>query len=327
MAGGANFKNAYLGHMASETVVSHNVMTSGMLPKNMGWADEWYRDVDGVLGTPGDMYVSGSMTQPQFDTLVQQGLPEARGLPEGEVPGQGRRRGRPEELRGVRDERPVDRHPGHLRRPQLRLRRRRDVDNTWRGPVGVNVPTYITEPTVAPACPAEDHFYVDANTDLNYGTLTTSPAWMYPLQGNRDISGNDPTTRVVTSGRPMRRSGHGQRGLERDAPDLGGIDKAGHMWGGLNDVPPYPAGAEDPLSHMANAAKVADEQVGRVIAKLKDRRPARRDARRADHRPRAADQRDNYYGLDGVNVAATSTGTTAPTPTRPTSRLSRRSRS
>ena len=22
---------------------------------------------------------------------------------------------------------------------------------------------------------------------------------------------------------------------------VGGIDKAGHMWGGLNDVPPYPA--------------------------------------------------------------------------------------
>ena len=44
---------------------------------------------------------------------------------------------------------------------------------------------------------------------------------------------------------------------------LGGIDKAGHMWGGLNDVPPYPVGA-DPLSHMADAAKVADEQVGRV---------------------------------------------------------------
>ena len=40
------------------------------------------------------------------------------------------------------------------------------------------------------------------------------------------------------------------------------------MWGGLNDVPPYPAGAEDPMSHMANAAKVADEQVGRIIEKL-----------------------------------------------------------
>ena len=53
MAGGANFPNAYLGHMGSETVVSHNVMTSGMLPKHMGWADEWFRDADGVLGTAG----------------------------------------------------------------------------------------------------------------------------------------------------------------------------------------------------------------------------------------------------------------------------------
>ena len=53
MAGGANYQHAYLGHMGSETVVSHNVMTSGMLPKHMGWADEWYRDGDGVLGTAG----------------------------------------------------------------------------------------------------------------------------------------------------------------------------------------------------------------------------------------------------------------------------------
>ena len=30
----------------------------------------------------------------------------------------------------------------------------------------------------------------------------------------------------------------------------GGIDKAGHMWGGLNDVPPYPGG-DDPQTHMA----------------------------------------------------------------------------
>ena len=32
----------------------------------------------------------------------------------------------------------------------------------------------------------------------------------------------------------------------------GGIDKAGHMWGGLNDVPPYPGG--DPQTHMAELA-------------------------------------------------------------------------
>jgi arylsulfatase A-like enzyme len=47
---------------------------------------------------------------------------------------------------------------------------------------------------------------------------------------------------------------------------LGGIDKAGHMWGGLNDVPPYPGADED--THMAEAARVADEQVGRIMDKL-----------------------------------------------------------
>ena len=42
---GVNFKKAYVGDMASETVVSHNVMVSGLFPKHMGWSDEAIRDV------------------------------------------------------------------------------------------------------------------------------------------------------------------------------------------------------------------------------------------------------------------------------------------
>jgi len=38
MHDGVNYRNAYLGHMGSETVISHNVITSGQLPKDMGWA-------------------------------------------------------------------------------------------------------------------------------------------------------------------------------------------------------------------------------------------------------------------------------------------------
>ena len=51
MHDGVNFDNAYLGHMASETVITHNVITSGQLPKDMGWGDEAYRDVDKVLAS------------------------------------------------------------------------------------------------------------------------------------------------------------------------------------------------------------------------------------------------------------------------------------
>ncbi len=47
---GIDFNKAYVGDMAAETVVSHNVMVSGLLPKHMGWSDEAFRDVNNVTG-------------------------------------------------------------------------------------------------------------------------------------------------------------------------------------------------------------------------------------------------------------------------------------
>src|SRR5680860_1136685 len=47
MADGVDTPRGYLGHTGSVTVVTHNVITSGMLPKNMGWTNEGFRDVDG----------------------------------------------------------------------------------------------------------------------------------------------------------------------------------------------------------------------------------------------------------------------------------------
>jgi hypothetical protein len=69
---GVSYRNAYLGHMASETVVSHNVMVSGQFPKHMGWSDEAYRDAENVLGNGMDqIYVTGDLTQANFDSLVR----------------------------------------------------------------------------------------------------------------------------------------------------------------------------------------------------------------------------------------------------------------
>ena len=66
MRDGVNFDNAYLGHMASETVITHNVLVSGLFPKNMGWVDEAYRDTEGLLGTAGSMWITGDLTLQQF---------------------------------------------------------------------------------------------------------------------------------------------------------------------------------------------------------------------------------------------------------------------
>ena len=49
MQRGTDYPRCTLGHLGAETVVTHNVLTTGVLPKRMGWSDEYIRDVDGVL--------------------------------------------------------------------------------------------------------------------------------------------------------------------------------------------------------------------------------------------------------------------------------------
>jgi arylsulfatase A-like enzyme len=69
------------------------------------------------------------------------------------------------------------------------------------------------------------------------------------------------------------------------------------MWGGLNDVPPYPGG--DKQTHLAELARIADEQVGRVVQRLKDDGLLDETliVLTADH----GQQTSRYfYGLDGV---------------------------
>jgi arylsulfatase A-like enzyme len=50
---------------------------------------------------------------------------------------------------------------------------------------------------------------------------------------------------------------------------LGGIDKAGHMWGADHDVQ-TPPGSEDYQTHVEAAAKIADEELGHMLQKLED---------------------------------------------------------
>ena len=60
---GTNFKNAYLGYMASETVIAHNVIMSGQLPKHMGWIDEAYRDAETCSArAPAPMHITGDLS-------------------------------------------------------------------------------------------------------------------------------------------------------------------------------------------------------------------------------------------------------------------------
>ena len=264
MRRGVSFDNAYLGHMASETVISHNVITSGKLPRNMGWSDEAYRDVDNVLGGgAGAMWISGSLTRDQFNLLIAHGgYPKLPDYLHGAYPGSkyivvGEKNYAAYSSSGPTGDITVTFSSRNF-----------DCDgdgtNNWRGPTGYNVPPYIADPSCG-------RYYVDSSTSLDYGTATTPPAWMYPLDGNRFVPGFDPKhlggdVWVADAAMDMM----GREPWSGMLLTLGAIDKASHMWGGITDDAEYPPGSPEEMAHLRFVARTADEQVGRVVDRLRE---------------------------------------------------------
>jgi hypothetical protein len=267
MDGGVNFKNAILGHLAAETVISHNVMTSGMLPKHMGWSNEVMRDVDDIFGAAeGEYVVTSSMGCGQFATLVQhEGYPklgdylddvdpdeEARFVAIGQKTTASCNAGQPADANDIviRAGSAVDANcDGGLA-------------ERWRPPAGVNLPSAFTA-----SC---GRFWV--NVSPTYGTSTTAPAWMYPLDGDRFAIG----TSTAHVGGDIWTADAAISVMENQ-PDWNGmlvsfpsIDKMAHMWG-TDDTGPSGIGDDTfAFAHLPEVARIADQQVGRLIAELEN---------------------------------------------------------
>jgi Type I phosphodiesterase / nucleotide pyrophosphatase len=151
---GSSFPNGIVGHMASTTVVSHSVMTSGLLPKNMGWSNEVHRDVDNTLGGgAGANYVTSSMSCDQFRALsVAGGYPRLsdyldNAFPEGKFFAIGQK-----PTATCTAAQPADADDSIITFGSRSFDCDGDGVNNWRGPTGANVPTYISQPMCLRAC-------------------------------------------------------------------------------------------------------------------------------------------------------------------------------
>jgi hypothetical protein len=266
---GVNYRRAYLGHMASETVVSHNVMVSGQYPKHMGWSDEAYRDTDNVLGGgAGQIYVTGDLTQANFNALVAHAnYPKLADYLHAAEPGT---------KFAVVGEKSYAVESIAAPSADIAVRlsgRESDVSpatgcanlgGPWRGPFGVNVPSYIA----APKC---GRFYINSSKSNDYGTNTTAPAFLYPEDGNRFVPGFDPAhlggdTWAADAAMAIMQ----HENWSGMVVTLGAIDKIAHMWGGgLVDDAKYPKGSPEEMIHQRFITKNADDQLGRMLAKLR----------------------------------------------------------
>jgi hypothetical protein len=277
---GMSFPNALVGHMAAETVISHNVITSGIFPKHMGWSNEVHRDVDGVLGPPGAYYVTSSLSCNQFKALIEHG--QYKKLPDYLDDGFG------ESTRFVSiaqkrtavcpagptssaaDGNPTD--------PE-------DIIFQIRGSSSASAcdPAYATsgwrEPEYANVLPAPAYFNLAPCSRWStwqaagaYGTGSILPAKIYPLDGDRFVPGRHP----LHVGGDTWSADAAIRVIQNDPTwhgmlvSLGAIDKMGHMWGPEDNVT-GPPGSDQLFSHLPFAAKNADMQVGRIVDALKAR--------------------------------------------------------
>lgn len=286
MRDGASFPNALVGHMAAETVISHNVITSSQFPKHMGWSNEVHRDVDGVLGSPGDYYVTSSMSCSQFTALIEHGgykkLPDYLDDRFGSTSkfvsiAQKRTAVCPAGPTGsVADGDGTD--------PE-------DIIFQIRGSGGAACdPAYAAsgwrEPEYANGTPPAYLGLFPCSRwstwqgSPAYGTGTILPGRIYPLEGDRFVPGRHPlhvggdnwsadaAIRVIES-EPVTGNAPTWRGM---LVSLGGIDKLGHMWGPEDEGEPGALpGSDAEMRHLPFIAKNADVQVGRIVDALEAR--------------------------------------------------------
>lgn len=268
---GANFNKAYVGQMASETVVSHNTIVSGLFPKHMGWSDEVMRDTGNVLGYgAGAIITVGDLSYADYVKLIEaEDYPKLgdymhQKFPTKVVANFGQKGYQVESLAASSSDiyvrfgskKPV----GALYPATL------PWQGNYRGTSGV-MPIYISD---------DARFKVSAgNASDAYGTDVDKPAWLYPEDGRYapgpyadHLSGDawvaDAAIKVIQN-----------EDWSALHLNFSGIDKIGHMWGGgpvdTWDTYKWDTDPDKLMAqiHMPWIAKNADDQLGRVIEELK----------------------------------------------------------
>jgi hypothetical protein len=275
---GKNFPNALVGHMAAETVISHNVLTSGLFPKNMGWTNEVYRDVDHVLSPTGGYYVTSSMTCDQFRMLIQSGdYKKLQDYLDDRFDNNARFASISQKRTSACTSGWTDVMDSDDIIFQIRGSGAGECGSGWRKPEFLPgaPPAYLGLTLATGSCTNRWWTFQGAGAYGTGDSSISSPAHIYPLDGDRFVPGFTPghvggdnwsadaAIRVIDNDPAWR-------GM---MVSLGGIDKLGHMWGPEDEGEAGAApGSVEEMRHLPFIAKNADAQVGRILDALKAKR-------------------------------------------------------
>jgi len=246
------------------------------------WSNEVYRDTDGVLGAPGNYYVTSSMSCAQFKLLIEHGqYPKIQDYLDTKF-------GEGSSFASITQKRTSACTSGHTSSAadgtatdaediifQIRGSSAPvscDGRSSWRQPESGNgtLPAYFG---MTSDCTNRWWTWQGAGA---YGTGSMSPANLYPLDGDRFVPGipppGFPPAHVggdTWSADAAIRFIDNQPNWHGMMVSLGGIDKLGHMWGPEDEGEPGAAAESvEEMRHLPFIAKNADEQVGRIVDAL-----------------------------------------------------------
>ena len=239
-----NYPEAYVGHLASQTIVSHLVIPTGLAPKDLPWQDDAMVDVDGVLGKPGAAYDADVFTREEMWRFLER-IPRSQFLP-------ARIQDQLGPVFAIAQKGYAARAFGGPHASTIVSLARASGRCT---PDGVNVPAYIS---------GNDRYSLECAEP--YGT---SGSTVYTLDGSRFVPGNDPsrlggdvwTADVALE--VMRREKWAALLLS-----FGGIDRVAHMLGEQDGPGLVSVDSEYRLDDML---RTADEQLGRILDELETR--------------------------------------------------------
>lgn len=241
-----DYVNAYVGHLGAETVVSHAVLSTGRLPRELPWQDEVYVDHAAILGPAGTLYGTGALSGPDLWKL-QRTLPPEIFLA-----------ARMKKVHGGRAFAVAQKHYaayvfGTPAADVVVTMAKADGRCT---PTGEAVPEYVS---------SNPRYTIDCAK--TYGTEHS----FYPLDGGKGVPGDDP----ARLGGDVWVGDIAMEILEREADwsvlslSFGGIDKIAHL-SGEQDWPQ--ALSFTPGYTLEAVARVADAQLGRVLDALEKKK-------------------------------------------------------
>jgi len=236
-----HYPEAYIGHLAAQTIVSHLVIPTGFSPKDLPWQDDVLVDVAGVLGKSGAAYKTDDLTRDQFWRFLEK-MPRDRFL-------SARIHDRLGPVFAVGEKNYATNVFGG---PHASAIVTLDKANGTCTPAGVNVPAYISD---------NPRFTLECAEAYGTGFAT-----IYSLDGSHYVPGKD----ASRSGGDVWTADAALEILRRERwagllLTFGGIDKVAHMLGeqdghGLTSV------ASE--YRLADALRIADAQLGRVLGEL-----------------------------------------------------------